>query len=219
MCKCNTPFHTLNSILETGNCTCISCKEQKIMWTLGLHEALNKRRFENIMVYFTVAYWLWVASALPLPLMMPLPPALGWQDENCILGVSLSNYDDDHNDNFKKNNRFNDQNNSSARAARFLVHFFDVHCTTLKWNLPMRCFMEDLVLGDPGAVSRVRGKKWDESFQVWAKEPLSTDSHWAISKNLSGFRLLIGHKKCFVLLCPIGKQFLLSSFCEFVHNG
>ena len=32
-------------------------------------------------------------------------------------------------------------------------------------------------------------------------------------------RILIGHKKCFVLLCPIGEQFLLSSFCEFVHNG
>ena len=31
---------------------------------------------------------------------------------------SLSNYDDDHNDNFKKN-RFNVQNNSSARASRF----------------------------------------------------------------------------------------------------
>ena len=43
---------------------------------------------------------------------------------------SLSNYDDDHNDDFKKTNRFNDQNNSSARASRFLVHFFDIHCTT-----------------------------------------------------------------------------------------
>ena len=41
---------------------------------------------------------------------------------------SLSNYDDDQNDDFKKTNRFNDQNNSSA--SRFLVHFFDVHCTT-----------------------------------------------------------------------------------------
>ena len=30
----------------------------------------------------------------------------------------------------QKNNRFNDQNNSSARASPFLVHFFDVHCTT-----------------------------------------------------------------------------------------
>ena len=34
-----------------------------------------------------------------------------------------------------KNNRFNDQNNSSARASRFLVHFFGVHCTTTTWNL------------------------------------------------------------------------------------
>ena len=54
---------------------------------------------------------------------------------------SLSNYDDDHNDNLKKkNNRFNDQNNSSARASRFLVHFFDIHCTTP----PTLTFMEDV---------------------------------------------------------------------------
>ena len=43
---------------------------------------------------------------------------------------SLTNYDDDQNDNFKKQYRFNDQKNSSARALRFLAHFFDVHCTT-----------------------------------------------------------------------------------------
>ena len=48
----------------------------------------------------------------------------------------------------------------------------------------------------------------DESFQVRAKEPLGTDSHRAISKNSSGCRLLIGHKKCFVLLCPIQSEFL-----------
>ena len=59
----------------------------------------------------------------------------------------------------------------------------------------------------------------DESFQVRAKEPLGTDSHRAVSKNSSGCRLLIGHKKCFVLLCPIGEQFLLSSFPEFVLDG
>ena len=40
-----------------------------------------------------------------------------------------------------------------------------------------------------------------------------------ISKNSSGCWLLIGHKKCFVLLCPIGEQFLLSSFREVVHDG
>ena len=30
--------------------------------------------------------------------------------------------------------------------------------------------------------------------------------------------LLIGHRKWFALLCPIGEQFLLSSFREFVHD-
>ena len=42
---------------------------------------------------------------------------------------SLSNYDDDD-DNLKKKTRFNDKKNRSARVSRFLVHFFDVHCTT-----------------------------------------------------------------------------------------
>ena len=59
----------------------------------------------------------------------------------------------------------------------------------------------------------------DESFQVRVKEPLGTDSHRSISKNSSGCRLLIWHKKCSVLLCPIGEQFLLRSFREFVHDG
>ena len=48
---------------------------------------------------------------------------------------------------------------------------------------------------------------------------MGTDSHQAISKNSSGYRLLIGHKKCFVLLCPIGEQFPLSYFRKFVHDG
>ena len=64
-----------------------------------------------------------------------------------------------------------------------------------------------------------REKRRDESFQVRAEEPLGTESYRTISKNSSGYRLLIGHKKCFVLLCPIGEQFLLSSFREFVHDG
>ena len=62
-------------------------------------------------------------------------------------------------------------------------------------------------------------KRQDESSHVQAKEPLGTDSRRTISKNSSGYRLLIGHKKCFVLLCPIGEQFLVSSFREFVHDG
>ena len=62
------------------------------------------------------------------------------------------------------------------------------------------------------------GKRRDESFQVGAKEPLGTHSHRTISKHSNWRRLLIGHKKWFVLLCPIGEQSLLSSFREFVHD-
>ena len=62
-------------------------------------------------------------------------------------------------------------------------------------------------------------KRRDKSFQVLAREPLGTDPHRAISKISSGCLLLIGHEKCFVLFCPIGEQFLLSYFREFIHGG
>ena len=64
-----------------------------------------------------------------------------------------------------------------------------------------------------------REKRCDKSFQAQAEKSLGTDSHRTISKRSSDCRLLIGHKKCFVLLCPIGEQHLLSSFREFVHDG
>ena len=63
-----------------------------------------------------------------------------------------------------------------------------------------------------------REKRRDEGFQAQAEKPLGTDSHRTISKRSSECWLLIGHKKCFVLLCPIGEQLLLSSFREFVHD-
>ena len=71
----------------------------------------------------------------------------------------------------------------------------------------------------PSGSQSGREKRRDESFQARAKEPLGTDSHRTISKKSSGCRLLIGHKKCFVFLCPMGEQFLLSSFRELVHDG
>ena len=52
-----------------------------------------------------------------------------------------------------------------------------------------------------------REKRRDKNFHVRAKELLGTDSYRTIFKNSSGCRLLIVHKKCFVLLCPIVKQF------------
>ena len=39
--------------------------------------------------------------------------------QGCFILGSLRNYDDDHNDDLKKNNRFNDQDNSSARDHAF----------------------------------------------------------------------------------------------------
>ena len=63
-----------------------------------------------------------------------------------------------------------------------------------------------------------RGKKPDERFQARAEEPLDTDSHRAISKRSGKCWPLNGHKKCFVLLCPIDEQHLLSSFRAFVHD-
>ena len=45
----------------------------------------------------------------------------------------------------------------------------------------------------------------DESFQAWTEEQANAGS-------------LLGTKKCFVLLCPIDEQHLLSSFREFVHD-
>ena len=53
-----------------------------------------------------------------------------------------------------------------------------------------------------------REKRRDEGFQAQAEKPLGTD-HF---KRSSECWLLIGHKKCFVLLYPIGEQHPLSSF-------
>ena len=74
------------------------------------------------------------------------------------------------------------------------------------------------ILGDPEGVSRAEERR-DENFQARAEEPLGTDSQRTISKRSSKCWLLIGHKKCFLLLYPIGEEFLLSSFRESVHDG
>ena len=76
------------------------------------------------------------------------------------------------------------------------------------------------ILGDPGSVSRARRKCATKVLiQAWAEKPPGTDSHLTISKRSSECWLLIGHKKCFVLLCSIGEQHFLNSFREFVHDG
>ena len=46
---------------------------------------------------------------------------------------SLSILDD--NDNIRKLLVLCQQNNSSTSVLHFLVHFFNVHCNTMTWNL------------------------------------------------------------------------------------
>ena len=55
---------------------------------------------------------------------------------------TLSNYDDDDNDNAKK--KLVLWAKQQLCTSRFLVHFLDVHYTITTWNLPMRRFMEDV---------------------------------------------------------------------------
>ena len=85
-----------------------------------------------------------------------------------------------------------------------------VPCSTSKW--PINSFIANTILGDPGRVSRGRAKLRDKSFQERAKKPLGSESYWTISKRLRECRILIGQKKSFVLLCPIGEQQLSSLF-------
>ena len=59
----------------------------------------------------------------------------------------------------------------------------------------------------PNGSHSVREKRREESFQARAEEFLGSDSQQAISKRKRECWLLIGHKKCFVLLCPITVKF------------
>ena len=100
-----------------------------------------------------------------------------------------------------------------------------VPCSTSKWPISggetnrlfnrrhiINSFIPNTLLGDPGTVSRGRAKLRDKSFQERAKKPLGSESYWTISKRLRKCRILIGQKKSFVLLCPIGEQQLSSHF-------
>ena len=88
----------------------------------------------------------------------------------------------------------------------------------------VKCLWKSWVMNKTSHPRRPRGGQsglgimCDESFQAHAEKPLGTDYHRTISKRSRECWLLIGHKKCFVLLCPIGEQHLLSSFREFVHD-
>ena len=83
----------------------------------------------------------------------------------------------------------------------------------------MYCFSSgDISSSETQGRSVGLGERRNKRFQAQAEKLLGTDSHRTISKRSSDCWLLTGHKKCFVLLCPIGEQLLLSFFREFVHD-
>ena len=92
-------------------------------------------------------------------------------------------------------------------------------CGGLKTNSRLHATLQPRHPRRPRGSQSSREKRRDKSFQAQAEELLGTDSHRTISKRSSECWPLIGHKKCFVLLCPISEQFLVSSFSEFVHDG
>ena len=80
-------------------------------------------------------------GVLSLPFMKPdntVRPPRAWKEKR-----SLSNYDDHDDDNLKKTIGVISKQ-QLWRASYFLVHFFDVHCTTTTWNLLIWRFMKDM---------------------------------------------------------------------------
>ena len=80
------------------------------------------------------------------------------------------------------------------------------------------CSCSRSILGGPGAVIRVGRKGGTKVFITGERAPgyrLSPDHFQKFKRS----RLLIGHKKCFVLLCPIGEHISMSSFRVFVNDG
>ena len=71
------------------------------------------------------------------------------------------------------------------------------------------------ILGDPGAVSRVGRKDTTKVFKYGRKSPWVPTLTELFPKIQADAGSLLGTKKCFVLLCPISEQFLVSSFREF----
>ena len=74
------------------------------------------------------------------------------------------------------------------------------------------------ILGDPGAVSRIARKGGTKVFKHGRESPWVPTLTELFPKIQADAGSWLGTKKCFVLLCPISEQSLLSYFREFVLN-
>ena len=103
------------------------------------------------------------------------------------------------------------------------TEYFGETAVQPRYHVPVNTSRNHTITHFPSSETQGRsvgpGEKARQKFQAQAEKPLGTDSHQTISKRSSECWLLIGHKKCFVLFCPIGEQHLLSSFREFVHDS
>ena len=71
----------------------------------------------------------------------------------------------------------------------------------------------------PESSSEIQGRSvgpGEKAQQKFSSTGGKAPGYRTISKRSSECWFMIEHKKCFVLLCPIGEQFILSSFREFV---
>ena len=75
------------------------------------------------------------------------------------------------------------------------------------------------ILGDPGAVSRAGLKGATKVFKHGRKSPWVPTLTGPFPNGQENAGSWLGTKKCFVLLRPIAKLHLLSSFREFVHDS
>ena len=73
------------------------------------------------------------------------------------------------------NNSFYQQNNGTARALRYLVHFFDVHNTTRTWTFLLRRFIGDVTTRRRIPVSHL---PWEVSLRIQLQENLPTFANW-----------------------------------------
>ena len=90
------------------------------------------------------------------------------------------------------------------------------------WLFKRMCIFpasEWFILGDLETVSRAGRNGATNVFKHGRKSPWVPTLIGTFPNGQANTGSWLGTKKCFVLLCSIGEQHLLSSFCEFVHTA
>ena len=119
---------------------------------------------------------------------------------------------------------------ASDRVKKISVRsWVELHFTTISYILSFNYsyryeinliqMMYTAILRDPGAVSRVRRKGSTKVFKYRRNSPWVPTLTKLFPKIQADAGSWLGTKKCFVLLCPICEQVLVSSLRECIHDG